>query len=80
MLRGPVMRGHAILTAAAGRAEPELAVTMLAEAASACFYAGKPAEMLAVAERAWACLPAEPVSPGPLPGRDGPRDGPDPGQ
>ncbi len=50
--RGPVMRGHAILTAAAERADPERAVTMLAEAASACFYAGNPAEMLAVAERA----------------------------
>ena len=30
---------------------------MLAEAASACFYAGNPAEMLAVAERAHAALP-----------------------
>ncbi len=56
--RGPVMRGHAILTAAAERADPERAVTMLAEAASACFYAGNPAEMLAVAERARAALPA----------------------
>jgi DNA-binding CsgD family transcriptional regulator len=49
--RGPVMRGHMILTAAAERADPERAVAMLAEAASACFYAGNPAEMLAVAER-----------------------------
>ncbi len=56
--RGPVMRGHAILTAAAERADPELAVAMLAEAASACFVAGDPAEMLAVAERAHAMLPA----------------------
>ena len=55
--RGPVMRGHAILTAAAERADPERAVLMLAEAASACFYAGNPAEMLAVAERARAALP-----------------------
>jgi DNA-binding NarL/FixJ family response regulator len=55
--RGPVMRGHAILTAAAEQADPERAVTMLAEAASACFYAGNPAEMLAVAERARAALP-----------------------
>ena len=55
--RGPVMRGHAILTAAAERADPERAVIMLAEAASACFYAGNPAEMLAVAERARAALP-----------------------
>jgi DNA-binding CsgD family transcriptional regulator len=51
------MRGHAILTAAAERADPERAVTMLAEAASACFYAGNPAEMLAVAERARGALP-----------------------
>ncbi len=60
MLRGPVMRSHAILTEAAGRADPELAVTMLAEAAFACLYAGKPAEMLAAAERARASLPADP--------------------
>jgi DNA-binding CsgD family transcriptional regulator len=57
--RGPVMRGHAILTAAAERAEPERAVAMLTEAAVACFSAGEPAEMLAVAERARAALPAE---------------------
>jgi DNA-binding CsgD family transcriptional regulator len=56
--RGPVMRGHAILTAAAGKADPERAVAMLAEAANACFYAGNPAEMLVVAERTWAALPA----------------------
>jgi DNA-binding CsgD family transcriptional regulator len=55
--RGPVMRGHAILTSAAARADPERAVAMLAEAAGACFYAGKPAEMLAVAERAWSEVP-----------------------
>ena len=56
--RGPVMLGHAILTEAAGRADPERAVTMLAEAANACFYAGNPAEMLVAAERARAILPA----------------------
>ncbi len=78
MLRGPVMRGHAILTEAAGWADPEQAVTMLAEAAFACFLAGKPAEMLAAAERARASLPAEPVGSRPLPGRDGPGHGPDP--
>ena len=55
--RGPVMRGHAILTDAAGRTTGERAVGMLAEATVACFYAGKPAEMLAVAKRAWASLP-----------------------
>jgi DNA-binding CsgD family transcriptional regulator len=59
-LRGPVMNGHAILTAAAAQADPESAVAMLAEAASACFYAGDPAEMLAVAEKAQAGLPANP--------------------
>jgi len=61
-LRGPVMDGHAILTAAAGRADPELAVAMLAEAALACFYAGNPTEMLAVAEQARAALPASPTA------------------
>jgi DNA-binding CsgD family transcriptional regulator len=58
-LRGPVMSGHAILTAAAAQADPESAVAMLAEAASACFYAGNPAEMLAVAEKARAGLSAD---------------------
>jgi len=58
--RGPVMRGHEILTAAAERADPELAVAMLADAASACFYAGKPAELVSVAERARARLPDNP--------------------
>ena len=57
-LRGPVMNGHAILTAAAAQADPESAVAMLAEAASACLYAGNPAEMLAVAEKARAGLSA----------------------
>jgi DNA-binding CsgD family transcriptional regulator len=57
---GPVMRGHAILTAAAERADPERAVAMLAEAAVACLYAGNPVQMLAVAERARAVLPARP--------------------
>jgi DNA-binding CsgD family transcriptional regulator/tetratricopeptide (TPR) repeat protein len=55
--RGPVMRGHGILTAAAERADPERAVEILAEAVSACFYAGNPAEMLAVAQRARVRLP-----------------------
>jgi len=59
-LRGPIMRGHAILTAAADRADPDQAVTMLAEAAGACFYAGNPTEMLRVAERAWAALADRP--------------------
>ena len=55
--RGPVMRGHMILTAAAERADPERAVAMLADAAGACFYAGNAAEMLSVAEKAQAILP-----------------------
>ena len=57
---GPVMRGHAILTAAAARADPERAVAMLAQAAYACFYAGDAAAMLAAAEQAQALLPADP--------------------
>ena len=55
--RGPVMRGHAILTAAAGRADPERAVEMLADAAFACLCAGNPAEVLSIAERARVLLP-----------------------
>ncbi len=55
--RGPVMRGHAILVAAAADAPPAQAVEMLAEAASACFYAGAARELLAVAERARALVP-----------------------
>jgi ATP/maltotriose-dependent transcriptional regulator MalT len=51
------MSGHAILVAAAGRADDELAVAMLAEAADACFIAGNPREMLAVAEQARSRLP-----------------------
>ena len=58
--RGPVMRGHAILTAAATRADPERAVAMLCDAAIACFHAGNPTEMLAVASRAVATLPEHP--------------------
>ena len=57
---GPVMRGHAILTAAAERADAERAVAMLAEAASACFLAGNPAQMLLAAEQARARLPGSP--------------------
>ena len=55
--RGPVRRGHDILIDAAERADPERAVAILAEAASACFYAADPAEMLVVAERASAAVP-----------------------
>jgi len=55
--RGPVMHGYEILAAAAARADPERAVAMLAEAAVACFAAGKPADMLSAAGRAHAALP-----------------------
>jgi DNA-binding CsgD family transcriptional regulator len=58
---GPVMRGHAILTEAAERADPERAVAMLAAAALACFYAGNATEMLSVAERTRLKLPANPT-------------------
>ena len=57
--QGPVMRGHAILTAAAEHADPERAIAMLAEATGACFYAGNPAEMLVVAERASSLVPKD---------------------
>ncbi|MGP7999524.1 MAG: AAA family ATPase [Streptosporangiaceae bacterium] len=57
--RGPAMHGHAILTAAAGRAGPERAVSMLAEATMAGFFAGNPAAMLAAAGRARARLPGD---------------------
>jgi len=55
--QGPVMRGHAILTAAAEHADPERAIAMLAEATGACFYAGNAIEMLVVAERASSLVP-----------------------
>ncbi len=57
--RGPIMQGHAILTAAADHAAPEEAVAMLADAAYACFLAGDPVEMLAVAQRAEAAVPTD---------------------
>ena len=57
--RGPVMHGHAILVAAAEHAPAEQAAEMLAEAAGACFYAGDAHEMVAVAARARARLPAD---------------------
>lgn len=50
--RGPVMEGHAVLTAAAAGADPERAVELLAAATVACFFAGLPAEMLATAQEA----------------------------
>jgi DNA-binding CsgD family transcriptional regulator len=55
--RGPVREGREILTAAAERARPEAAVSMLAEAAGACFLGGDPAGMLAAADRAASKLP-----------------------
>lgn len=49
---GPVMSGYSVLVEAAGVAEGDAAVELLAEAAIACFFAGRPALMLAVAEQA----------------------------
>jgi DNA-binding CsgD family transcriptional regulator len=60
--RGPVMEGHAILVAAAERVastNPELAVSLLAEAVEACFYSGDVATMERTARRAMDLLPAE---------------------
>src|SRR5580704_8574493 len=57
--RGAVMRGYEILTTAAANADPERAVAMLAEAAVACFAAGKPADMLSAAERVHAMVSEE---------------------
>ncbi len=57
--RGSVMRGHAILSSAATRADPERAVAMFAEATAACFYAGNPSEMLVTATQARAILPED---------------------
>ena len=54
--RGPVMAGHAILTEAAGAADPDTAVVMLAEAAAGCFAAGDAAAMMLSSERARAQL------------------------
>ncbi|HTU28882.1 MAG TPA: AAA family ATPase [Solirubrobacteraceae bacterium] len=51
--RGPVMRGHEILAAVAEKVDPVRAVELRAEAATACFYAGEPAEGVSLAERAW---------------------------
>jgi DNA-binding CsgD family transcriptional regulator len=53
--RGPVMQGHATLVAAADRvaqSDPDLAVTMLAEAVDACFFAGDARAMDRTARRA----------------------------
>lgn len=56
---GDVMTGHDLLMAGAAqieRSDPALAVTMLAEAAEACIYAGRPAAMLDAGRRAWNLL------------------------
>ncbi len=50
--QGPVMRGHAILMAAAEAADSERAVALLAEATAACFYAGEVRSMLQASRRA----------------------------
>jgi DNA-binding CsgD family transcriptional regulator len=54
---GPVMHAHDLLVEAAAQietVEPAKAVLMLAEAADACVYGGRPGQMLAAARRAWA--------------------------
>ncbi len=56
--RGPLVHGRDILAGAAERAGADQAVAMLAEAVNACFYAGRPAEMLAIAALARARLQA----------------------
>ncbi|MDE3133896.1 MAG: helix-turn-helix transcriptional regulator, partial [Acidobacteriota bacterium] len=60
--RGPVMRGHAILVAAAelaaGAGAAEDAIAMLADATLACFMACETSELTANARRAEAILPA----------------------
>jgi DNA-binding CsgD family transcriptional regulator len=56
--QAPAMRGHAILVAAADRADPERAVALLAEATAACFYAGEVRPMLQAARRTMECLPS----------------------
>ena len=61
--QGPVMEGYEVLVAAAEQAadsEPELAVTMLAEAVDAAFFAGAASDMLRAARRARELLPAGP--------------------
>lgn len=62
--RGPVMEGHAVLVAgaegAAAAGEPELGALMLADAASACFYAGAAATMARTTASALTLLPASP--------------------
>jgi DNA-binding CsgD family transcriptional regulator len=50
--QGPIMRGHAILVAAAESADSERAVALLAEATAACFYAGEVRSMLKASRRA----------------------------
>jgi DNA-binding CsgD family transcriptional regulator len=60
--QGPVMEGFEVLSAAAEPAaehDIELAVTMLAQAVDAAFFAGAPAEMLYAARRARELLPAD---------------------
>jgi DNA-binding CsgD family transcriptional regulator len=49
---GPVMDGYAVLVAAAASADDDVGVELLAEAAIACFLAGRPMQMLDVADQA----------------------------
>ncbi len=62
--RGPVMEGQSVLVAgaelAAAAGEPELGALILADASSACFYAGAAKAMASTAARALKLLPAAP--------------------
>jgi DNA-binding CsgD family transcriptional regulator len=52
--RGPVMEGHGILVAAADRVsatDPDLAISLLADAVDACFFAGDVAEITRTARK-----------------------------
>ena len=57
--RGPVMRGYEILVATAEHADPGARGGDAGRGGGACFYAGDAPELLAVAERARAALPAD---------------------
>jgi DNA-binding CsgD family transcriptional regulator len=56
---GPVMDGYTVLVEAAANVAGDAAVRLLAEAAIACLYAGRPAQMLEAAERAQARIGPE---------------------
>ncbi len=79
-LRGPVMRGHEILTAAAGRADPDRAVDDAGRGGQLLLLRGQPGRDAAGGRAGPGCAGRPAVGPGPLPGRDGAGHGPDPGR